>query len=88
MHDIAAETIRVGRAVGAHLDDAVAGEIVARLRKSAPDSVNSILADRLANRPMELDARNGIVVRLGARHGIPTPLNAMAVTLLEAMVEA
>jgi 2-dehydropantoate 2-reductase len=47
------------------------------------DSVNSILADRLAGRPMEIDARNGVVVRLGAKHGVPTPLNAFAAALLE-----
>jgi 2-dehydropantoate 2-reductase len=32
---------------------------------------------------MEIDARNGAIVRAGARHGIPTPLNTMLVSLLE-----
>jgi 2-dehydropantoate 2-reductase len=36
---------------------------------------------------MELDARNGVIVRLGARHGIATPVNAMVVALLEAAAE-
>jgi 2-dehydropantoate 2-reductase len=81
---IAAETVLVGRAVGARLPDTLPDEVLARYRASAPDSINSLLADRLANRPMEIDARNGVVVRLGAQHGIATPLNAMAVALLEA----
>jgi 2-dehydropantoate 2-reductase len=34
---------------------------------------------------MELDARNGVIVRLGRRHGIATPCNQMAVALLETM---
>jgi 2-dehydropantoate 2-reductase len=34
---------------------------------------------------MEIDARNGAVVRIGARHGIPTPCNRMAATLLASM---
>ena len=51
---------------------------------SPADSVNSLLADRLAGRPMEWDARNGVIVRLGAIHGVPTPVNAMASTLLAA----
>jgi 2-dehydropantoate 2-reductase len=34
---------------------------------------------------MEVDARNGAVVRAGRRHGITTPLNEMALTLLEAL---
>lgn len=81
---IAAETVAVGNAVGARLPADLPDEVVARFRASAPDSINSLLADRLAGRPMELDARNGVVVRLGAEHRVPTPLNAMAVAILEA----
>jgi len=33
---------------------------------------------------MEVDARNGVIVRLGAKHGIPTPVNSLFVTLLNA----
>jgi 2-dehydropantoate 2-reductase len=42
-----------------------------------------MLADRLAGRPMEIDARNGVIVRLGEKHGIATPLNRMAAGVLE-----
>lgn len=87
MRAIATETMLVARAEGARLADTVPDEVVKRLEKSAPDSVNSFLADRLARRPMEIDARNGVVVRLGRKHGIPTPLNEMAVGLLEAAIE-
>ena len=58
--------------------------VVERYRASQPDAVNSLLADRLAGRPTEIDARNGIIVRLGAAHGVPTPLNQMAVAIIEA----
>jgi 2-dehydropantoate 2-reductase len=34
---------------------------------------------------MEVDVRNGVIVRLGRKHGISTPANCMAVALLEAM---
>lgn len=54
------------------------------MRNASPDGVNSLHADRAAGRPMETDARNGAVVRIGRRHNIPTPLNQMAVTLLDA----
>jgi 2-dehydropantoate 2-reductase len=43
-----------------------------------------MFADRLAGRPMELDARNGVIVRLGQKHGIATPTNALLVALLTA----
>lgn len=78
------ECIAVGRAEGAHLSDSLGEEILAHYRAGPPNAVNSILADRLAGRRMETDARNGAVVRKGQKHGIPTPLNGMAVSLLDA----
>lgn len=80
---IALETIAVGKAVGADLSESLADDVITRLEAALPDSVNSILADRLAGRPTEIDARNGVIVRLGAHYAIPTPLNAMAVALIE-----
>jgi 2-dehydropantoate 2-reductase len=44
-----------------------------------------MLADRMAGRTMEIDARNGVIVRKGEKHGIPTPLNRMVVALLQAV---
>ena len=84
MEKIIREGIAVGRAEGASLDDALAHSIIASYR-SVPDSINSIHADRLAGRRMEIDARNGVIVRLGRKHGIPTPVNEMVVALLEAV---
>jgi 2-dehydropantoate 2-reductase len=82
------ECAAVGRAEGAVIEDAWLQDIVDRYRTGPADSVNSILADRLAGRPMEIEARNGVVVRLGAKHGIPTPLNLFAVALLGAVQSA
>ena len=88
MHGMMLEVLAVARAEGASLTDEVAGEILGMMRASAPDGINSLHADRLAGRRMEADARNGAVVRAGRRHGIPTPLNSMALTLLEALQPA
>ena len=79
---IVRECIAVGRAEGAELDDAIVEAVVDGARKAPPDSLNSLIADRMAGRPMEIDARNGAIVRLGRTHGIATPLNEMAVALL------
>ena len=49
-----------------------------------PDIGSSILFDRLAGRELEWDARNGVVRRLGRRHGIPTPVSDVLVPLLAA----
>lgn len=82
--EMAFECVLVGRAEGAHLEDDLPEEIVRRYQAQPADSVNSLLADRLAGRPMEVDARNGAIVRAGELHGIPTPLNRLVVALLEA----
>jgi 2-dehydropantoate 2-reductase len=79
------ECVAVGRAEGARLDDGVGEQVLAHYRAQPRDSVNSLLADRLAGRLMEIDARNGVIVRLGEKHGIETPLNRMAVVVLEAV---
>jgi 2-dehydropantoate 2-reductase len=84
MRAIVRECAAVGRAEGAQLDDSIAEQVVTGYRSAPPDSVNSLHADRAAGRPMETDARNGVIVRLGRKHGIPTPMNQMIVALLEA----
>lgn len=84
MRALVRECIAVGRAEGATLGDEIPDEIVAGARRAPRDAGNSMLADRLAGRPMEYDARNGVIVRRGARHGIATPMNALMVALLEA----
>lgn len=80
------ECMAVGRAEGAVFEDGLPEKILAGQRAAPPDAMNSIHADRAAGRPMELDARNGVIVRLGRKHGIATPYNDMAVALLAAMV--
>ncbi len=82
--EIVAETVAVARAEGAQLSDSLPEEVLAHCHNHPPDSVNSLLADRLAGHRTEWDARNGAIVRFGQEHGIPTPLNRMAAALLEA----
>ncbi len=79
------ECMAVGRAEGAVLEDELAESVLASCRQAPPDSVNSLHADRAAGRPMEIDARNGAIVRFGRKHGIPTPCNETAAILLAAM---
>ncbi|MEI9981700.1 MAG: 2-dehydropantoate 2-reductase [Edaphobacter sp.] len=76
----------VARAEGAQLEENIAETILLAQRAAPADGINSMLADRQAGRPVEIDARNGVIVRLGRKHRIPTPANEMAVALMEAMV--
>jgi 2-dehydropantoate 2-reductase len=79
------ECAAVARALGARIDPAIAQQVLDGYRAQPFDSVNSMLADRLAGRPMEIDARNGVIVRKGEELGIPTPLNRLIVALLRAV---
>ena len=88
MRTLVRECVAVGRAEGATLEDSIADEIVDRTRRGPRDSGNSMYVDRMAGRPMEYDARNGVIVRLGKKHGIEAPMNALMVTLLEAVQQA
>ncbi len=81
---LAAEALAVARAEGADLDDAVADEIMRWFAELPDDASTSILADREAGRPLEWDARNGVIARRGRAHGIPTPISDVIVPLLAA----
>lgn len=79
---LAHECARVGRAEGADVPDALADAIVEQTLATVVGGSPSTLSDRTHGRPLEVDARNGAVVRIAARHGIPVPANAAAAALL------
>jgi 2-dehydropantoate 2-reductase len=81
---LARECVAVANAEGAGLDDGVAVAVVDDLAGLPADMGTSMLYDRQAGRRLEWDARNGVVRRLGARHGIPTPISDVLVPLLAA----
>jgi 2-dehydropantoate 2-reductase len=81
---LAAECVAVARAEGADLPDAVADELAEEFAAMPADLGSSILFDREAGRALEWDARNGVVVRLGAHHGVPTPVSDVIVPLIAA----
>ena len=74
----------MARADGANLGDGVIDEIVDQLAQAPPDVTTSMLTDRLANRPLEWDIRNGVIPRRAATHGIATPISDVVVPLLAA----
>jgi 2-dehydropantoate 2-reductase len=81
---LASECLAVARAEGADLPDTVADELVEEFAAMPEDLGTSMLFDREAGRALEWDARNGVVVRLGAEHGLPTPVSDVLVPLLAA----
>lgn len=79
------EAMAVGRAEGARFADGFADQLMAEWLAQSPGDTTSIQLDRLAGQPLEYDARNAVVVRLGERHGIPTPVSRAVTALLAAI---
>jgi 2-dehydropantoate 2-reductase len=72
---IAEECVAVARAEGARLGRETVEDVIAQISTFPPDLGTSMLFDRLAGKRLEWEARNGVISRLGAAHGIPTPVS-------------
>jgi 2-dehydropantoate 2-reductase len=79
-----AECLAVARAEGAALGDGVIDEMVGMLAKAPEDMGTSMLFDRQAQRPLEWDIRNGVILRKARNHRLATPISEVIVPLLAA----
>jgi 2-dehydropantoate 2-reductase len=79
------EAVQVGRAEGARLGDEDVAAVLAGTGQYGARTGSSMLYDRLANLPLEHQFLTGEVVRRAETHGIPVPLNAGILALLEAL---
>ncbi|HVS33216.1 MAG TPA: 2-dehydropantoate 2-reductase [Thermoanaerobaculia bacterium] len=70
-----AEVIALAGAAGVRLDDDAGARTMARYDALPPASTPSMQRDIEGGRPSELEAQLGDVVRLGRKHGVPTPLH-------------
>jgi 2-dehydropantoate 2-reductase len=82
--DYVAECLAVAQAEGARLPGELVDELAEMFRHVPEDMGTSILADRENKRPMEWDIRNGVIIRKGRGHGLPTPISDVIVPLLAA----
>ncbi|MCW5770168.1 MAG: 2-dehydropantoate 2-reductase [Rhodospirillaceae bacterium] len=81
-----AETVAVGRAEGVALPDDIEAATIAQMRQFPANAKPSMLEDLEAGRPVELDYLSGAVVRLGLKHGVPTPFHTSAYAQLSGAV--
>jgi 2-dehydropantoate 2-reductase len=79
------ETMAVGTAEGAQFADGFVEQLVAMQSSHRVARGNSMYYDRRDGRPLEWDARNGVVQRLGRKHGIPTPISDVIVPILKSL---
>jgi 2-dehydropantoate 2-reductase len=82
------EAVAVARADGAKVADDERARVMATLLTFPPEVGTSMYFDRLAGRPLEVEALTGAIVAAGERLGIPTPLNGALLTLLRAVSDA
>ena len=84
------EIIAVGQAEGVDIGEKDKEEIIEMLINFPPDKKMSMLQDYEAGRPIEIDEYAGEVVKLGRKHGIPTPANEimyLAITARQKIAE-
>lgn len=86
--DILREAVATARAEGARLAEDEGERAMATLFTFSGELGTSMYFDRLAGRPLEVEALTGAIVAAGERHGIPTPLNRALLTLLRAISDA
>ena len=74
MRDVVAECRAVAAAEGVTLPEGVE-DAVRRIGETMPGQTSSTAQDLARGRRSEIDHLNGLVVRLGEAHGVPTPAN-------------
>jgi 2-dehydropantoate 2-reductase len=79
------EAVAVARAEGVKLAEDETARTIATLHNFSGELGTSMYFDRLAGRPLEVEALTGAVVAAGERHGIAMPLNRALLTLLRAI---
>jgi 2-dehydropantoate 2-reductase len=85
---ILTEAVAVAAADGARLGAEDVERTVATLLGYPPDAGTSMYFDRLAGRPLEVEALTGALVAAGERHNIAVPLNRALLALLRAVSAA
>jgi 2-dehydropantoate 2-reductase len=78
------EVFEVARAEGSTLNKTDVERFMAGVSKVSESGLTSMLQDRRAGRPSEVDAIHSAVTRLGIKHSIPTPLTTAVGALVAA----
>jgi 2-dehydropantoate 2-reductase len=74
----------VGKAEGAKLSDDLGERLLDFMSRGPHLHTSSIVVDRINNRSTEWQARNEVVLRKAAKHGIAVPLNDLVCNLIRA----
>lgn len=84
--DAVREVVAVGRALAIAWPADIVETSIATLRGFPPDMYASMHHDLARGGPLEVEEVQGTLMRLGARHGVPTPIFRMAYCCLKPYV--
>jgi 2-dehydropantoate 2-reductase len=84
---LVSEVYSVARAQGFAIDVDAEARQLAFAAMLEPEIYGSLYHDLVGGRRIELDALHGTVVRLGARHHVPTPMSAAVDAILRPHLE-
>jgi 2-dehydropantoate 2-reductase len=79
------EAVAAARAEGVKLAEDETARTIATLHNFSGELGTSMYFDRLAGRPLEVEALTGAIVAAGERHAMAMPLNRALLTLLRAI---
>ena len=85
MESLVQEAAAVAQAEGIRLSMADPAGHCRSIAQATAGNISSMLADVLRNKRTEIDSINGAVVRIGKRHGIETPANALVTALIRGL---
>ena len=77
------EAIAVAEREGVHFGEDAKELVMDQIKDMPRDGKPSMLEDLEAGRPLEVDYFSGTIVRLGKKHGIPTPYHCAAMQALK-----
>ncbi len=76
------EAIQVAQKDGALIVSNFKTQLIEKAKKYPPEKGSSMLTDRLSGRQIEIDAKSGVISRLGKRYQISIPLHDLGSVLL------
>ncbi len=82
MFDAMREVRAVALKLGIGVDPVDETKVLEGLKRFSDDTRSSMYYDLIAQKPMEIEALNGTVVRLGKRAGVPTPIHRVIYSIL------
>lgn len=82
MFDAMREAQAVAVSLGVPVDPVDESKILEGLRRFSDDTRSSMYFDLISQRPLEVEALNGTIVRLGERQGIKTPIHKLFYSIL------